>query len=102
MGKTSNRVKNYVSAKGKVQEMSLMDIYYKTVELRTVLCDIAHNHKRWGSEWYEFVEMSMFKRARLSVIANGKGYAAAYAVEKIDELADLEAAMKVIEEGKNK
>ena len=99
MGKTSNRIKNYVSAKGKIQQMSLMDIYYKTVELRTVLCDIAHNHKRWGNEWYEFVEMSMFNRAKLSVVANGKGYAAAYTIEKIEELEDLESTMKLLEGG---
>lgn len=101
MGKTSNRVKGYKSAKGNMHKMSLMDIYYKTVELRTVLCDIANNHKRWGREWYNLVEISMFDKAQYAVITHGKGDKVSYAVEKIAELADLEAAMARMERGDN-
>ena len=97
MGKTSNRIKGYQSAKGKMQEMSLMDIYYKTVELRTVLCDIANNHKKWGKEWYHLVEISMFDKAQFAVITHGKGEMVAQAIEMIDELADLEATMTLME-----
>lgn len=99
MGKTSNRVKDYKSAKGKLHKMSLMDIYYKTVELRTVLCDIANNHKRWGREWYNLVEISMFDQAQFALITHGKGDIVAYTIEKIAELADLEATMKLMERG---
>lgn len=99
MGKTSSRIKNYVSAKGKAKQMSLMDIYYKTVELRTVLCDLANNHKKWGREWYQLVEMSMFDMAAFAVITNGKGNAVAYTIEKINELAELENVMKLLEGG---
>ena len=94
MGKTSNRVKGYISAKGKMHEMSLEDVYYKSEELRTVLKDIALNHKRWGREWYDLVEWSLFESAKIAVITHGKGDAVASTVAKIDELADLEAAMK--------
>lgn len=99
MGKTSNRVKNYASAKGKMHKMSLMDIYYKTVELRTVLLDIARNHKKWGMEWYGCVERHLFEQAQYAVITNGKGDMVAETVEKINELADLEATMKTLERG---
>ena len=99
MGKTSNRIKGYESAKGKMKEMSLMDIYYKTVELRTVLCDIANNHKKWGKEWYNLVELSMFDKAQFAVITHGKGDAVADTIEKITELADLEATMAQMERG---
>ena len=90
MGRNSNRVAQYISAKGKMHEMSTQDIYYKTVDLRTVLCDIANNHKKWGREWYELVQMSMFEDAKMSVIVNGKGDAVADAICYINELADLE------------
>ena len=99
MGKTSNRVKNYQSAKGKMHKMSLMDIYYKTVDLRTVLLDIARNHKKWGMEWYGFVERSLFNEAKIAVIIHGKGDAVNDACAKIDELADLEKAMAEKERG---
>lgn len=104
MGKTSERVRGYVSVKGKMHKMSLMDIYYKTVELRTVLCDIARNHKKWGMEWYRLVEKSLFNQAQYKLLADGKDYNK-YAitldevVEKIIELADLEATMKAMERG---
>lgn len=99
MARVSNRVKNYVSAKGSIKQMSLMDIYYKTVELRTVLCDIAHQHKSWGMEWYGLVEVSMFDKAQYAVITHGKGEMVALAVEMIAELADLEATMALMERG---
>ena len=99
MARLSDRVKNYQSAKGKMHQMSLTDIYYKTVELRTVLCDIAHQHKSWGTEWYNLVEMSLFDKAQYAVIIHGKGDMVANTIEKINELADLEAAMKHIERG---
>lgn len=99
MGKTSNRVKNYVSTKGKIKKMPLMDIYYKTVELRTALCDVARGHKTWGKEWYGFVEMSCFKDAKFAVITHGKGEMVNCACAMIDELADLEAAMRELEGG---
>ena len=99
MGRTSNRVAQYISAKGKMQEMSLMDTYYKTVELRTVLCDIANNHKKWGREWYNLVERSQFEIAQMSVVTNGKGDMVAETIEKIAELADLEAHIKSLEGG---
>lgn len=100
MVRVSNRVKNYVSAKG-VRKMSLMDTYYKTVELRTVLCDIAYQHKSWGMEWYNLVEMSIFDKAQFAVITHGKGDMVATTVEMIVELADLEAHMKTLERGDN-
>ena len=99
MGKKSNRVKNYVSAKGKIKTMSLMDIYYKTVDLRTVLCDIARGHKTWGQEWYGFVERSCFDEAKFAVITRGKGDMVNEACALINELADLEAAMRKMEGG---
>ena len=99
MGRTSNRVTRYISVKGKTKEMSLMDTYYATVELRTVLCDIANNHKRWGREWYDLVERSQFEMAQMAVLTNGKGDAVAFTIEKIAELADLEAHMKILERG---
>lgn len=101
MARVSNRVKNYVSAKGKMHKMSLMDIYYKTVELRTVLCDIAYQHKSWGMEWYNLVEMSIFDKAQYAVITHGKGDMVATTVEMIAELADLEATMTHMERGAN-
>lgn len=99
MARVSNRVKNYVSAKGGIKQMSLMDTYYKTVELRTVLCDIAYQHKSWGVEWYNLIERSMFDKAQFAVITNGKGDMVANTVEKIAELADLEAHMRTLERG---
>ena len=99
MARLSNRVKNYVSAKGKMHKMSLMDIYYKTVELRTVLRDIAYQHKSWGTEWYNLVELSIFDKAQFAVIAHGKGEMVAMTIEMIVELADLEATMKTLERG---
>lgn len=99
MARVSNRVKNYSSAKGKMHKMSLMDIYYKTVELRTVLCDIAYQHKSWGTEWYNLVERSMFKQAQYAVVTHGKGEMVADTVGFINELADLEAHMKTLERG---
>jgi hypothetical protein len=101
MARVSNRVKNYVSAKGDVKQMSLMDTYYKTVELRTVLCDIALQHKSWGKEWYNLVEGSLFDKAQFAIITHGKGDMVADAIEKIVELADLEAHMKTLERGDN-
>lgn len=97
MARISSRVKNYASAKGCVHKMSLMDTYYKTVELRTVLKDIAVQHKKWGTEWYTFVEMSMFAEAKYAVIANGSGAMVPETVNRIDELADLEAHMETLE-----
>ena len=94
MGRISSRVKGYKSAKGKMHEMSTQDIYYKCVELRTVLCDIANNHKKWGSEWYSLVEISFFQQAQFAVVTHGKGDMVARTIELINELADLEAAMK--------
>lgn len=100
MGRKSNRVKGYKSAKGKMHTMSLMEIYDKTVELRTVLCDIAHNHKKtWGREWYDLVEISFFEQAQFAVITHGKGDMVAQTIEMIAELADLEATMKAMEKG---
>ena len=101
MARHSSRVKNYASAKGRVHEMSLMDTYYKTVELRTVLKDIAVQHKKWGTEWYSLVEMSIFQEAKYAVIANGTGEMVAITISRIDELADLEAHMKELERGTN-
>lgn len=99
MARHSSRVRNYASAKGCIKTMSLMDTYYKTVELRTVLKDISVQHKKWGSEWYNFVELSMFKDARYTLIMRGVGEMVAVAVSRIDELADLEAHMKELERG---
>ena len=99
MARTSNRIRNYKSAKGKMHQMSLTDIYYKTVELRTVLCDIRLQHKSWGQEWYELVELSMFDQAQTAVITHGKGSMVAYTIERIAELSDLEARMHQIERG---
>lgn len=99
MARVSNRVRNYQSAKGKTHKMSLMDIYYKTVELRTVLCDIAYQHKSWGMEWYDLVERSLFDKAQFAVITHGKGDMVATTVGFINELADLEATMKTLERG---
>ena len=99
MARISGRVKNYASAKGRVHEMSLMDTYYKTVELRNVLKDISVQHKKWGTEWYLLVEMSMFQEAKYAVIVHGLGEMVASTVSKIDELADLEAHMKALEGG---
>lgn len=99
MARISNRVRTYKSAKGRVNEMSLMDTYYKTVELRTVLKDISLQHKRWGNEWYNLVEMSMFKDAKYAVITHGTGDMVATTVNRIEELADLEAHMKELERG---
>ena len=101
MARQSSRVKNYRSAKGRVSEMSLMDTYYKTVELRTVLKDIAVQHKKWGTEWYSLVEMSIFQEAKYAVITNGTGTMVAETISRIDELADLEAHMKELEGGMN-
>ncbi len=102
MARISSRVRNYASAKGRVSEMSLMDTYYKTVELRTVLKDIAVQHKKWGNEWYNLVEISMFKDAKYAVITHGTGEMVALTVNRIDELADLEAHMKELERGMNR
>ena len=99
MARISSRVRNYASAKGCIGTMSLMDTYYKTVELRTVLKDIAVQHKKWGAEWYSLVEMSMFKEAKYAVIMHGTGEMVAVAINRIDELADLEAHMKELERG---
>lgn len=101
MARHSSRVKNYASAKGCVGTMSLMDTYYKTVELRTVLKDIAIQHKKWGTEWYSLVEVSRFQEAKYAVITNGKGAMVADTISKIDELADLEAHMQELEKGMN-
>lgn len=99
MARTSARVRKYISAKGNIHKMSLMDTYYKTVELRTVLKDIAIQHRTWGTEWYTFVEVSMFEEAILALIVHGKGEMVATTVEKVNELADLEAHMKTLERG---
>ena len=97
MGRTSGRIHNYVSAKGKINARSLMDTYYKTVELRTVLCDVARNHKTWGREWYDLVERSLFKDAVTALVTRGRGEEVVYTVDKIHELADLEAHMSTLE-----
>ena len=97
MARISGRVKNYASAKGKISQMSLTDIYYKTVELRTVLKDISVQHRKWGMEWYNLVEVSMFTEAKYAVIVHGKGEMVADTINKIDELEALEAHMKELE-----
>ena len=94
MGRISSRVKGYMSAKGKMHEMSKEDAYYKCVELRTVLCDIANNHKKWGREWYNLVEISFLKQAEFAVISRGTGDMVAKTIELINELAELEAVLK--------
>lgn len=99
MARQSSRVKNYASAKGSIKTMTLMDTYYKTVELRTVLKDISVQHKKWGEEWYNLVELSAFQEAKYAVITNGTGTMVADTVNKIDELADLEAHMEELERG---
>lgn len=101
MARISSRVKNYASAKGRIPQMSLMDIYYKTVELRTVLKDIAVQHRKWGEEWYNLVEISMFTEAKYAVILHGYGAMVADTINKIDELEALEAHMKTLERGEN-
>ena len=101
MARHSGRVRNYASAKGCIKQMSLMDTYYKTVELRTVLKDIAVQHKKWGTEWYSLVEMSVFQEAKYAVVTNGTGEMVAITISRIDELADLEAHMKELERGIN-
>lgn len=101
MARHSSRVKNYASAKGCISQMSLMDTYYKTVELRTVLKDISVQHKKWGREWYDLVEMSLFDLAVTRVVMHGNGEMVSEAISKINELADLEAHMKEIERGTN-
>ena len=101
MANISNKVRNYASAKGKVPKMSLMDTYYKTVELRTVLMDTHIQHKRWGEEWYNLVVLSAFQEAIYAVITHGKGKAVAETVSRIQELADLEAHMKELERGEH-
>lgn len=97
MARVSSRVRNYASAKGSVGQMSLMDTYYKTVELRTVLKDIAVQHKKWGTEWYHLVEMSMFKHAINTVIMHGTGDMVALTINRIEELAALETHMNELE-----
>lgn len=101
MARQSNRVKNYASVKGRVDTMTLMDTYYKTVELRTVLKDISLEHKKWGTEWYSFVEVSSFQKAKDALIKNGSGLMALDTLCKINELADLEAHMQELERGTN-
>ena len=99
MGNRTNRIKNYISAKGKMHKMSNSDIYYKCVELRTVLCDIAREHKKWGREWYNFVEISFFNQAQYALISHAKGDMVVETVAKIKELEDLETELKHREEG---
>jgi hypothetical protein len=101
MARISGRVKTYKSAKGCIASMSLMDTYYKTVELRTVLKDISVQHRKWGKEWYDLVEMSLFDLAIARVVAHGMGDMVASTISKINELADLEAHMKELERGAN-
>lgn len=99
MGRTSSRVGNYVSARGQMKQMSISDIYYKTVELRTVLCDIARNHKRWGNEWYRLITLSKFESAKTAVLVNGSGDMVVDTICFIDELADLETRLVDMERG---
>lgn len=101
MARISSRVKNYASAKGTMHKMSLMDVYYKTVELRDVLMDISVQHKKWGNEWYNLVVLSSFQEAIYAVITHGKGEAVADTISKIQELADLEAHMSELERRSN-
>jgi hypothetical protein len=97
MARISYRVRNYESAKGSVPQMSLMDTYYKTVDLRTVLKDINIQHKKWGDVWYRFVELSLFEDAKNAVITHGKGEMVTTTVCYIEELADLEYHMQELE-----
>ena len=67
-----------------------------------MLKDISVQNKKWGREWYDFIEISMFEEAKYAVIMHGIGEMVAVAVNRIDELAALEAHMKELERGENK
>lgn len=99
MGRNSNRITNYGSAKGKMLEMSKQDVYYKIEDLRTVLRDISNNHKKWGTEWYELVALSMFDDAKTLLLMNCKGEMVVTTIYLINELADLKSHLAQMERG---
>ena len=98
MARTSNRVLNYVSAKGNAQKMSLEDLYYKTEDLLTAICDISRQYKSLGWSWYCNVRDGMYATA-INSLNDGHRYDYKYVKGLIEELRDLLSDINRIEKG---
>lgn len=79
MARVSNRVQMYT--KGKADKG-----YWGTEELKDLLFDIYTTHKSWGKEWYQMVELGLYKSAKVHLVLSGKGECLYKALDIIDEL----------------
>ena len=75
----------------------LSRIYDAINENKNELFHIHITHKKWGNEWYELVLVQSYENAKIVLASRGKGNALVNALECIDEIARLEAQMKIIE-----
>lgn len=75
----------------------LSRIYDAITNNRNELFRIHLTHKKWGKEWYELVEMKNYDDAKMILISRAKGNALIDALDCINELAQLEAQIKVLE-----
>lgn len=61
------------------------------------LFNIHVTHKTWGNEWYKLVKCKAYNSAKMMLAARGKGDCLVIAMNCIDDLAFLEAQMKLLD-----
>lgn len=101
MARVSNKVYEWSPKKGKAK--GLASVYDATVNCLNTLFDIYHTHKTWGEDWYELVRMKSYENAKMVLIARkqAKGKCFLIALNCIEDLAYLDAEMKLLEKGGN-
>ena len=95
MARVSAKVYDWKPQKGKA--IGLMKTYDAIEGNLDTLFNIHVTHKNWGKEWYQLVKCRAYNSAKMMLASRGKGDCLVIAMNCIDDLAFLEAQMKLLD-----
>ena len=102
MPRISQKVKNYVPAKGRGVANTPMSIFDAINETLNTMFDIRCSTKKtWGYEWYDLARYGYYAEARKELITKPACMAKTVALKCVSDLEELQAQMKRLERGAN-
>ena len=95
MARVSVKVTEWKPQKGKAKGLGQT---YDAIEGNLdTLFNIHVTHKKWGKEWYQLVKCKAYNSAKMVLASKGKGDCLVIAMNCIDDLAYLQAQMKLLD-----